>query len=219
MHDQGRQIRVPEQRLWFRVEGPVTFDALRTRLQRELGNVGHIHDVTTTHAVLYNYALRPRAEATAVPKLNELIASITECDVTQVVVLPFPPPGEYRLRFGRFRIGQLDGNRLGYRCRKAGSDYWERYRPALEGNLSVERDLFQAKVVDWAAFAPEILEAAKSIAGLRIAELSIFDDYFQAYASELYTTFWNGIQDDEPPPLPVGNTFFLTPENSALLLV
>jgi hypothetical protein len=158
--------------------------------------------------LLHNYSFRERPSGRAVERLNEILAAVVECDVTQVFAVPVPPPQGYEFRIGRFGVGPLNAQRLAYWCERAGSDYFERYKDRLRGGLSVERDVFQAKVVDWKRFVPELNRTLSHVGPAVRSSRPILENYFQSVASELFMGFWEGLREDQVLTLAVGASLF-----------
>jgi hypothetical protein len=206
--DRGRRVPQAEQRLWLTPSEEISFEAVLKRVQNELRNKGHVAGRTTALALLHNYALLPRPAGTAVALLNEIIATVVDCDITQVFVLPVPPPPDFHFRVGQFEIGPLNAQRLADRCRRASSDYFERYGDDLNGGLAVERDYFRAKVIDWKRYVPALRAGASTPTTGKPGDRPIVENYFQSVAAELYADFWDQLHEDQLLTLAVGSTFF-----------
>jgi hypothetical protein len=206
--DVGRRVAQSEQRLWFLLGGEIGFEALLRRVQDELRHSGHVTGRPTVLALLHNFALLQRLPGACISLLNGLFAAIIDCDITQMFVLPLPPPPDFHFRVGRFAVGPLHSERLAYRCRKARSDYFERYGALLNGGLAIERDVFRARVVDWNTYIPAMRPIAARLMPSGRAELPLLENYFQSVTTELYDDFWEGLREDQLLTLAVGASLF-----------
>jgi hypothetical protein len=136
--------------LWlvFREGGPLGFGSLVTKVTKELATAGH---AATEELALFALALAfmvPAAKGAAVARLNRLLSRMVRADVSLYLVFPLSLSPEFAVTIPPFYVGPTRGEKLKYRCEKAGSDYYARYSKVLNGSSSIERAPKSVTILD-----------------------------------------------------------------------
>jgi hypothetical protein len=195
--DRGRTVAVPERGIWYRPAGQFSLDSLVSRLEKELANNKHpvTRPIVLSFLALFSLLRSPSEQV--VPSLNMFIERIVESQVFQTYLFPLTPTPPFSLHLPRFHFQLLDEGQLRDRCEKAQSDYYTRYRSILSSRLSIERDPFSVKVVDWFQDIDEAVVRLMRDNVLREAYPAFFYFYFEQIGLELAKHFWSSMLEDQ----------------------
>lgn len=190
--DESGDLMDQECCVWYRTGPGLTFDALVTRVQKELEARGHKTDRALALCVVGFLSLHPRRGASAVATLNRLIGTIVDCDLSQFFVTPVICGGGVRtFRVGSFTVGAANLSTIEHRTKKAGSpDFFVRWHHELADRLTVERDVVACRSVGIPTLREETMT---NIAG-DAERLRIWDrcltSYFHCLAGACTRDFW-----------------------------
>jgi hypothetical protein len=201
----------------------VTFERLIQRINKELGAARHSTTAVLQGAVVHDrFAVFILALATLTPphqggiisRLNKILDSVCYADVILYHILAAHFPEQYKFEIPPFTIGPLRGQKLGYNCEKARSDFYSRYRESLLNAWAIEREPRKARVLD----IPQVREA---IFGARIDNIgrqnwelqaweSIVNNYFSLHNTALFDQFEAELVSAQSILLAAGAPFFDT---------
>src|SRR5712664_651686 len=135
----------------------VTFERLLERINKELSAARHpttavlqgvrVHDRFALF-ILALAALTPPHRGNIVSRLNNILDSVSDADVTLYHILAVQFPEQYRFEIPPFTIGPLRAQKLEYNCEKAASDFYARYRDSLANAWAIEREPRNARVLE-----------------------------------------------------------------------
>lgn len=201
----------------------VTFERLLERVNNELNVARHpttavlegvkVHDRFALF-VLALAALTPSRRGDIISRLNKILESVCNADVTLYHILAVQIPEQYKFEIPPFTIGPLRAQKLGYNCEKAGSDFYARYRDSLANSWAIEREPRKTRVLD----IPQIREAifGSSIDGFVSqrwefqAWRSIVNGYFPLHNALLFDQFLAELLSAQSILLAAGSPFFDT---------
>lgn len=204
--DVNRPVKFSEHKLWYSLTENLDINVLISKIQGELRLKRHPHGREVALCVLCLYSLLPAIEGSYVQRFNALLNSMVPSDLTQVFILPVPPPPGYEFKFGSFTAGTLNSQRIGYRCRKAGSDCFERYESRIRGMLAYERDLVQVQVIDWIPYLDNLRSSTQAPA-LRSKCDYFIEVYFYRLARDLLEDFWATMLEEQHMIIALGSTY------------
>lgn len=117
---------------------------------------------------------------------NLLFERVVTASLNQYIVFSAPPPAEFHFNVGDFTVDKFNSQRLAYQCRKAGSDFFDRFEKDLRQlPLSIERKHFPVKTIHWNALAS--LKHGWSIKTTEhIDAMTRLKDHFYALLSAIY---------------------------------
>lgn len=116
---------------------------------KELAAAGHLDDISVALAVLAFYANTSRTNGAAITLLSKIISSISDAEVTEYLISPFPIfPGLQRFTLGDFEAGALNYDHLNYWCERVKCDYFKRYPGRHRGNFCLQRKAHKIRLID-----------------------------------------------------------------------
>ena len=185
--------------VWYRAGVGLTFDALVTRVQKELEARGHKTDKPLALCILGLFSLHPRHGDEGVATFNRLISTIANCDLSQFFVTPVTCGGKMRtFRVEPFTVGAANLSRIEHRTKRAGSpDFFVRWRHELDDRLTVERDVVPCQSLGVPTLRDEIL---KRIAGHSERERAwerCTTFYFHSLAVAYAQDFWEALLESQ----------------------
>jgi hypothetical protein len=150
-------------------------------ISKELTARSHLDETSVASAVLAIYANTVRTSGTSVQILNQIISTITNAEVSDYLIAPFPIfPGFQSFSFGDFEAGALNYDHLKYWCERVKCDYFKRYPDRHRGNFAVQRKRHKIRLIDFS----HIKSSFPSNYFERLA-----DNYFEAVTRCLYARF------------------------------
>jgi hypothetical protein len=125
--------QVTQDALWlhYPTDTKISFQRLLEDIAKQLSDSGHPKPDEFSPFVLAFACLMPAHQGGAVARLNSVLASVCDSDVTLYFIIPPAFPDFYQFAIPPFGLGRLRSDKLKYRSDKAGSDYYERYRNEL----------------------------------------------------------------------------------------
>jgi hypothetical protein len=201
----------------------VTFERLVQRINKELSASRHattavlqgkaVHDRFAIFALALA-ALTPSHRGDIISRLNKILDSVCDADVTLYHILAVRFPEQYKFEIPPFTIGPLRGQKLGYNCEKAQSDFYSRYRDTLLNAWAIEREPRKARVLDIPQIREGIFGSPIDKIGRQNWELqaweSIVNDYFSLHNTALFDQFQAELVSAQSILLAAGAPFFDT---------
>lgn len=201
----------------------VTFERLLERINKELSATRH-----PTTAVLQGVrvndrfalfilalaALTPLHRGDIVSRLNSILDSVCDADVTLYHILAVQFPEQYRFEIPPFTIGPLRAQKLAHNCEKAASDFYARYRDSLANAWAIEREPRNASVLEIPQIRDAIFGSQTARFGRQPWEFqaweSIVDGYFSLHNTVLFDQFVAELVSAQSILLAAGSPFFDT---------
>ncbi|PHJ63870.1 hypothetical protein VF14_08185 [Nostoc linckia z18] len=203
----------PEYKLWYQDSPQFTFDALTRKLRSELEKTNHPHNEGIIKAILAAYCLEPKRKDRPIDYLNKILDSIVSIELSQIFILPFSLD-DFSCSFGSFRIQNFDGERfsqLEYRCKKAGCDYFDRYKDDLKGKLAIQKTSYSVKIIQyWKDLVRKINCEYGSIwqySGNNHSDNIIYN-YFEQISNDYANKFWLTFEKEQHLLTAAGANFF-----------
>ena len=148
----------------------------------------------------------------AVARLNAVLASVCDADVTLFFIVPQAFPRYLPFEIPPFRLGRLRSDKLRHRSEKAGSDYYERYREKFHGAWAVERDPKSVRVLDLMSVRNSIFDTSPLRREREPWEFEAWDATIQGYFSTqnqvLFDEFLLELLTAQDPFVTLGAPFF-----------
>lgn len=236
--DQDASIQIPflpavdengpvgqEASLWLNYPNgtKVTFDRLVERINKELSAARHpttailegvrVHDRFAIF-VLALAALTPSHRGDIISRLNKILDSVCDADVSLYHILAVQFPEQYQFGIPPFTIGPLRAQKLGYNCGKARSDFYARYRDSLASAWAIEREPRKTRVLDIPRIRAVIFGSSIDRIVRQEWELqawgSIVDGYFSLHNTVLFDQFLAELVSAQSILLAAGSPFFDT---------
>jgi hypothetical protein len=148
--DRGRFLAMPVVGFWYFESEHLSLESFVRRVTIELDRRGLAARPEIVLVILGIFARIRRSSRSPVEQFNLLFEHIVTCDLNQYIVFSAPPPPGFQFNVGHFTVGKFNSQRLAYQCRKAGSDYFDRFEKELRQlPLSIERKHFSVKTIHW----------------------------------------------------------------------
>lgn len=151
----------------------------------------------------------PTAQRTGpVQSLNNLLSRVVDGDLSQFFVLTLPPPSTFHdFTFSSFAFGKLDSQRLSYRSKKAGSDFFERWQSRLMGRLAIERDICPVRLFDWTSVMEEYGASLFADQTSKALWNRITEAYFYFVSLAYFDEFWQQFIEQQELQVAAGSPF------------
>jgi hypothetical protein len=125
---------------WYPTSSGVTPQGVCKRISNELDKRGHLIDEAVAEAVLALVCIRAATAGTGIEVLARLLESVTPTKAAQYLIARVPQhPDSARYSLGEFQIGLLERQKLAYRCKRIGCDYFDLYPDSFRGAAAIER--------------------------------------------------------------------------------
>ena len=203
----GQKYSIPEYIIWYKNIGKFNLKTLISRIISELKIKSHVCGEKIVLNLLCLFSIFPNRDKNPVAMFNTILNSITYADLTQIYVLPFPPPENYNFKFGSFSVGPIDLQKLAYRCKKADSDFYERYSKKLRGNLAFQRKVISVKLVNWPFFINKYKIHFKNNPGISAQFNDTLTTYFHIVSLDLFEDFWNTVLEEQHMTIAMGASY------------
>jgi len=200
-------IPLPEYKLWYKDIGNLNLKSLISKISNELEARNHLYNEKIVLYFLCIFSLFPKRDEPPVITFNNILNSITSADLTQIYVLSLPPPDNFKFRFGSFSVGPIDMQKLEYRCKRAGSDYYERYANNLKGKLAFQRDVISVKLVNWSILMNENTTYLRNNLKIFNQLEDMFATYFHLVSEQAFLGFWDTFMDEQHMTVSMGATY------------
>jgi hypothetical protein len=109
--------------------GGMKFDSVLKRLGEEVRKSNHLANDSMLRLLLGMSAVSRPAETPAVAHFNYILDKICECDYSNFLIGCIEDKRETRMQVGNSYLGEVDIQKVRYRCRKVKCDY---FRPLPE---------------------------------------------------------------------------------------
>jgi hypothetical protein len=163
------------------VPGKITFEAVLKTLGNEVRKVNHLANDAMLRLLLVVAAASRPADRSAVAHFNFLLDRICECDCSSFLIARIDDQRATRKRIGNFQIGEVDTEKIRYRCKRVGCDFFERYLDAFQNCYGLERDPSKIRVIDFSAL-PTPRVARSTMEAMR-------NEYFDLISLNMFTRF------------------------------
>jgi hypothetical protein len=205
LDETGRLSIYPDYRIWYPVGTRLSFHSLLEKVQKELKSRRHPDGHAFATLFLAAFCLKRDSEK-PVELFNQVLDTLCTADLNQyyIFTLPYPPNWSYEMP--PFRIGPLRRDRLERQCRKAGSDFFDRYGAQLKNHMAVER-------AHTAVVIPDIerLRSLLHVSTLDVRQAplwrSIVENYFFMRSQGLFEDFWELFEKRQYAPVVAGAPF------------
>ena len=168
--------------------GTMTFEAALKRLGEEVQKSKHLANDSMLRLLLGLSAITRPLEISAVAHFNDITDKICEGDCSNFLIGDIEDKRATRTKIGNFRVGEIDVEKIRYRCKKAGCDYFDRYPTAFQDRYGIEKEPYKVRVVD--------LGALPSPRVARRTMLAMQDEYFRLLSLNLLTEFIQEFEQD-----------------------
>jgi hypothetical protein len=177
-----------------------------------LGHSGHPKPDEFSIFVLALARMMPPHQGSAVARLNAVLASTCDADVSLYYIIPPAFPDFYQFEIPPFRLGPLRSEKLRYRSEKAGSDYYERYRDQFRDAWAIEREPKTARVLDLMSLRNRILDVPAFLPSRDDWKYRAWDalhnGYFSVQNQVLFKEFWTEFVAAQDALLSLGAAYF-----------
>jgi hypothetical protein len=159
----------------------MTFDAAVARLGKEVSKSGHFSNDRIIRLLLGMSAASRPFGTSATDHFNNLLGKVSECDCSSFLISNLEIQQPTRRKVGSFHLGQIDQQKLRYRCKKVGCDFFDRDPSAFRNRYGIEREPTKVYTIDLAAIPSPRAEGRISSA--------MQDEYFSCLSLELFDSF------------------------------
>jgi Apea-like HEPN len=148
--DHGGFVALPVVGFWYLESENLSFESFVRRVTTDLDRLGHSARPEIVLVILGIFARTRRSPRSSVEQFNLLFEHVVTADLNQYIAFSAPPPAGFQFNVGDFTVGKFNSQRLSYQCRKAGSDFFDRFEKDLSQlPLSIERKHFSVKTIHW----------------------------------------------------------------------
>jgi len=206
--DQRGTFAEQECAIWFKPVGDFDLTSLIERVRKELEISGHNSQRSLILMLLCLNCLHPDQKESPVASLNEILNHVVEADLSQFHVLPHEPPVNFqRFAFGSFDVGSINLQRLEYRCKKAGSDYFTLWGENASGKFAIERNAYRARVFDWGWMQEKYGKFLYRDDGTRKFWNRLITAYFFFLSAAYFEDFWAQFLEEQELQVALGAPF------------
>ena len=124
------------------------FKRLVDRINKELHASQHPRHNDFALYVLALATLMPPQTGDIISRLNKVLGLVGDADVSLYHILAVKFPEQYQFEIPPFTIGPLRAQKLRYKCERAESDFFERYRDMMANAWAIEREPLKVRVFD-----------------------------------------------------------------------
>jgi hypothetical protein len=181
----------PSVTLWAKDHAKLKFEGCVRKLKEELLRQGHAWGDEVALRVLALFAHLSRPQHGGVNLINHVLQKVVSVDASHYLVF-LPIDESYVAEWKGFRWGLLDADRFGYRCQKAGSNYFQLYGNQLQGSVAFESPVYKRKAIDWKNLIVDLGNAApgKSTPRLMLR-------YFEALSHAHYNQMFDDLDEKQ----------------------
>lgn len=210
--DEKGQVTRDDLWLHYSADTQISFHRLLAEISKQLEKEEHARPDEFAIFVLAFARMMSPHEGTNVARLNAVLASVSNADVSLFYFIPPVFPDFYKFEIPPFRFGRLRADTLRHRCERAGSDYYHRYREALPDSWAVEREPKKTRVFDAMRLRSSIFDASPFGRKRDIWEYRAWDEllngYFSVQNRVLFDDFWAEVVSAQDPFLALGASYF-----------
>jgi len=189
----GGEITVfPEISLWLVDTGKTSWDAFCRRLGLELKK--HNHPVSTglLASIAAIVTFMKDEGKHPIETINHFIQCINLVDVSHFFLFHPCPMRAPRVEWKGFTFGEIDLNTLAYRCRRAGSNYFELHGNTLHFRDGLESPVRQQPAIDFVSFLQTSRPETKDKFLHRLV-LQYFNELSDIYRKQM----WNELDETQ----------------------
>jgi hypothetical protein len=200
--------------LWlhYSTDTKITFQRLLDDIAKRLGDTGHPKSDEFALFVVALARLMPDHQGSAVARLNTVLASVCDADVSLYFVALPGFPDFYQFEIPPFRFGRLRSDKLKHRSDKAGSDYYRRYVDFFRSAWAIEREPKSVRVLDMMSFRHRIFDVPVFGREREAWEYEAWDaltnGYFCVQNQVLFGEFWAELIAAQDALLALGAAYF-----------
>ncbi|PQJ12303.1 hypothetical protein CJD36_000665 [Flavipsychrobacter stenotrophus] len=169
--------------IWYKEIDNFSIDTFRNVIKKTFGGVNHKYsdDLADSFLLLYTYF---RNDSEVIPVVEEIFSSIQTISLSQYYLLPANITDGFKgFQFGDFTFGELDEKKFEYRCKRATSDYFDRYQNKLKNRICIDRAFHNVNIIAWHSLADKY---SMHDAGFSAALLI----YFEKLSEIMFQDFW-----------------------------
>lgn len=168
--------------------------------------------MTLSFSFLALAALMPSHRGDIVSRLNYVLDTTCDAEVTLYHILAAEFPERYQFEIPPFTIGPLRTEKLAYNCQKAKSDFYSRYRESMAQTWTIERKPMAVPILDIPRIRETIFGASidrfvRSPSDMQAWEL-IVNGYFSLQNTVLFEEFQTEMVSAQSALLALGSPFF-----------
>jgi len=192
----GSSGKVSKKLLWYKDIDSFSIDTFRRILKKafEANKMRYSDGLADSFLLLYSYF---KNASEPVEMLEEIFSHIQNVSLCQYFLLPAKITPDFRgFKFGAFTFGELDERKLEYRCKKATSDYFERYHTKLKNRISIEREFQTIPIIAWQSVSSKYPVADSFSEALLI--------YFEKLSELLFEDFWLSFTEQQSLQISLG---------------
>jgi hypothetical protein len=163
----------------------LSLESFRQAVTDSLKKANHVANDLLADALLGCVVHAHKTGANRLACLESALRSIQDADVSHYFLLPQPCPDD-PIEFDGYRFGELNLEVFGYRCSKAGSNYFELYGDSHKGSYALQSPIFRHSVVDFSIFGIQQI-----LSDYRFRDLMLH--YFERVATIHRSLMWDDL--------------------------
>lgn len=149
-NDEDFRGQLPSISFWYRENSDLGLERVLAKIVDCLKEANHPANLDLAATISAIFAHTETNGSSAVERFNRVFLEVVASDLTQVAIIRYVDLPSYQFQVGPFTIGPFNPENLAYRCKKSGSDYFERYEKQLRKlPFSIERRFRSVPVVFW----------------------------------------------------------------------
>lgn len=148
--ESGRYFDESQLNIWYLPVGEFTWDSFVKRLSRELNERGCATNEAICFSVIDLFCYYARAMGLQNTTIfNAFLNYIAPVELNQIAILSKQfTQQSWNFEIGSFVVGEIDLSKIKSYSRRAGSDYYERYRNEIKERIAVQRKAISIKALD-----------------------------------------------------------------------
>lgn len=192
--------------IWYK-PGILPIEGVIRIIQKGLAKIGHVDSEEIVLGLLSLYILYRDKSITPVKSLNNLLNRLVDTEVHLFYLFPRSVQNIALVRFklNNFDIRELNEHHFKRWCKRAGSDYYDRYKDNLRGRICIHRLLQNVHIVNWHIFRekeyPPNARQEKMFGEL-------YENYLERIQHHLFEQFYDDLLEEQHVLLAIGASYF-----------
>jgi len=210
----GRAINeaTPELRVWYKSVGGFGINSLLSIVESNLRKKHHSSNKRIALAVIGLYLILRQPNEFSANFFFDVLENTVAASATLYYIFPrFMYVGKGTkvspFQFGPYSFGELDLAQLKRLCKKAKSDYYNRYEAHLQRRFAIQREFPEVIVINWWPYREQRTIAFSMVAPLAKLFNELVENYFDQLNHALFGRFFGGIFEEQYLTVAIGDTY------------
>ncbi len=202
----------PTLKIWYKNTDGFTINSLISLVESTLRRKGHLSTRRIALAVIGLYVVLRQPDNSSASFLFEILENTITASANLFYIFPksIYLGKESRIspfQFGSYSFGELDMAQIKQLCKKAKSDYYERYETHLRRRFTIQSQFPEVIVLNWWSYREQRSITFSLISSLAELFNELIENYFDQLNHALFERFFEGIGEEQYLTIPIGDTY------------